>query len=126
MWHRVVISALLIGSSAVALAGAAHDHPVNAWDTFNKRTALQCSALKIAEKPAGDVNYLEEGFYTSLNAEQRRAFEQAIPRIHGGPRSCANRNGISCPTAWNMVAIEKAGLLPRFVSYACSNGGHIP
>jgi hypothetical protein len=126
MWHRVAISAILMVSSAVALAANAHEHPLNAWNTFNKRTALQCPELKIGEKPAGDVNYLQEGFYDTLNAKQRRVFTNAIPRTNGGPRSCANRNGISCPTGWNMIAIEKARLLPRFINYACSQGAHIP
>jgi hypothetical protein len=126
MWHRVVITTALIVSSAAALAATAHEHALHGWDSFNKQTTLQCPALKIAEKPAGDVNYLEEGFQSTLNTRQQRAFEKAIPRVNGGPRVCANRNGISCPTAWDMIAIEKAGLLPRFVGYACSNGGHIP
>lgn len=126
MWNRAAILALISCYSSAALAAPADERPIDAWDTFNKKTELQCPALRLTNKPASDVNYLQEGFYPTLNTKQSEAFNSAIPRVDEGPKACAKRNGVSCPTAWNMLALEKAGLLPRFVSYACSEGRRIP
>ena len=109
-----------------ALKATAHGRPIDAWSDFNSRVTTRCPALKFESKPAGDVNFLQERFYVTLSSEENRVFERAVPRVNGGPRACAERNGISCPTAWNMLALEKAGLLPRFAAFACANGGSSP
>jgi hypothetical protein len=102
-----------------------HARPGSAWTDFNKRVATQCPALALDSKAAGDVNGLQERFYATLNPAQNRAFDKAIPRVDGGPKPCAERDGITCPTAWNMVALKKAGLLSRFVTYACANAANM-
>ena len=119
---RTMIPITVVALSVAFSAASAREQPVTAWKAFDKQAMLQCPALKMDTKPAGDVNGLQEGFYSTLSAKESKAFDNAVPRVDGGPRSCANRDGISCPTAWNMVAMERVGLLPRFVSYACANG----
>ncbi len=122
---RMMMLVITAATSVAFSAAAAREQPTTAWNAFDEQAGLQCPALKMDTKPAGDVNGLQEGFYSTLSAKDSKAFESAIPRVDGGPRSCANRNGISCPTAWNMIAMERVGLLPRFVSYACANGASI-
>lgn len=126
MWQRAAVLILTIGFSAEVLAMVASERPIDAWNAFNKQATQQCPSLALANKPAGDVNYLQEQFYTTLSSRENSRFERAVPRIDGGPALCAKRNGISCPTAWNMLAMKRAGLLSRFTTYACSKGGRVP
>lgn len=126
MWQRAAFFALSFGCSVAVSAMVARDRPIDAWDTFNKQATLQCPSLGLASKPAGDVDYLQERFYTTLSKNENSRFEKAVPRIDGGPAPCSKRNGISCPTAWNMLAIKRAGLLTRFTAYACSTGDRAP
>ncbi len=120
--------AIIISGVALSTVSsvAAYERPASSWSDFDRRAALRCPTSKLKIKTAGDINYLQEGFYSTLSAAESKAFNNAIPRVDDGPRPCADKNGITCPTAWNMVAIKKVGLLPRFVDYACANVGKIP
>ena len=120
--HQIVLMGCALLLTAASSA-AGQERPGDAWQDFNRRVAVSCPAKKLESRPAGDVNDLQENFYATLSPKEIHAFLTAIPRVDDGPRPCAKRDGISCPTAWNMVALKKVGLLPRFVDYACASAG---
>ena len=106
--------------SAVFAVGA-NAKPLGARDDFNLQASKTCVSKHLGQIPAGQVAGLQEDFYSTLTAAETRSFTGAIPRVDGGPKACAKLDGISCPAAWNMIALRKASLLPRFVRYACSH-----
>jgi len=120
------ILAVFLYSFLIVFNASAKDQSSSAWYDFNKQTDTKCPSLRIKDRPVGDLSYLQDNFSDTLKAEEKRAFENAIPRVDGGPKPCADLNGLSCPTEWNMIALKKVGLLSRFVDYACSNVKNIP
>lgn len=70
---------------------------------------------------AGDLAWEEETFEENLAATDRARIRAAIERTpDGAPRSCENRNGLSCSASSDLEAIEKAGQMGRFATFVCA------
>ncbi len=93
-----------------------------AFESFAARTDARCPGAHARFiKPAG-LAFEEEGFQASLSASEQAKFNVAIPRsADGGPKSCEDRDGLSCPASRNLEAIARAHQMKRFIAFVCAS-----
>jgi hypothetical protein len=66
---------------------------------------------------------VEDEFISALEARDRRHLESVSGKQQSGEfLQCAGRDGASCPAGQTLAALNRAGLLKRFVGAVCRRG----
>jgi hypothetical protein len=92
-----------------------------AFEAFAARADAQCPGAQVRFIKPADLDFAEEGFEGGLSAPEQAKFKAAIPRgADGGPKSCEDRNGLSCQASRNLEAIGKAHQMKRFLAFVCA------
>jgi hypothetical protein len=114
VYKQVVRQSRAEGAQFQILAGPA-------FEALASRTDAACPDGHARFFNAGDLAWEEETFEENLGAADRAKIRAAIERTpDGAPRSCENRNGLSCSASSDLEAIEKAGQMERFATYVCA------
>lgn len=92
------------------LAGTSFEH-------LASRTDVICPARMVRSITPGDLDYAQEGFEKRLPPGASVRLEMA----NGAHRRCAGRNGLSCPVAATLEAMERVGLMESFADYICTH-----
>jgi hypothetical protein len=91
------------------------------FEALASRTDAACPDARARFFNAGDLAWEEETFEENLTAADKARIRAAIERTpDGAPRSCENRNGLSCSASSDLEAIEKAGQMGRFAIFVCA------
>jgi len=87
-----------------------------AYQAFAVKAEASCPSRKLRYLHPADLDGIEEGFASTLTVRARRQ----VAAFNKGTKGCAPA-GASCPAQHELAAIQKAGLLDAFVTFACAS-----
>ena len=87
-----------------------------AYQSFAAKAEASCPSRKLRYLHPADLDDIEENFASSLTVRARRQVAAFNSETRGCPPA-----GASCPAQHELAAIERAGLLDAFVTFACAS-----
>jgi hypothetical protein len=118
--QTLIVLALATVLATGAPAGSLQIFAGPTFEALADRTDIRCPSAHVRFLKAADLAWEEEAFEHSLSASDQARFKGGIERTAaGGPKACADRNGLSCSASQNLEAIRKAGQMDHFIGFVC-------
>jgi hypothetical protein len=105
----------LVAAVAAVAAGAPSSAAASAWEDWIRGLNVAC--------PERHVAWVADGGYSDLlgayDATLPEAMRRRVSRTADAGRRCADTGGYMCEMAVTLDALEKFGLLRKFVAFGC-------
>jgi hypothetical protein len=93
------------------------------FETVVRGARAKCPESGVRYTTPASLLGVEDEFISALEAQDRRHLESVSGKQQNGEFvQCAGRDGASCPAGQTLAALNRAGLLKRFVGAVCRRG----